>query len=387
MRKYFAYAAILAGISLFLFILYRNSGTSTQKRPFSTYTILSSSWEKYKQKFINEDGRVVDPSQDFITTSEGQSYGLLRAVWIDDKDTFDKLWAWTKDNLQRDKDKLFGWRWGKISNNNKYGFTSPGGSNSATDADVDIALALILASRRWQQTEYLNDAKPLLADIWKIETATASGKRYLIAGDWAENENELVLNPSYFSPYAFRIFDEVDEPSRPWQSLVDSSYEILETSISSESGLPPDWISIDRKTGILKEPSAKELGSNYSFDAMRVPFRIALDYQWNKNPRAKKFLENNFFVLKNDYIKNGKLPSGYLPNGSPLQNFENPTMYATSLGYFLVKDQKIAKKVYDSKIVRLYSSDDNSFDKSLPYYDQNWLWFGSALYNKYLSNF
>ena len=36
------------------------------------------------------------------------------------------------------------------------------------------------------------------------------------------------------------------------------------------------------------------------------------------------------------------------------------------------------------KIVRLYSNANNEFDERLPYYEQNWLWFGSALYQKLL---
>ena len=138
---------------------------------------------------------MVDPSQDNITTSEGQSYALLRAVWIDDKPTFDTVWKWTKTTLQRPHDHLFGWKWGQRPDKS-YGFIQNGGDNSATDADSDIALALILASRRWNDASYQRDAMPLLKDLWDVETDVAAGKRYLIAGNWAQNQQELIINPT-----------------------------------------------------------------------------------------------------------------------------------------------------------------------------------------------
>src|SRR5581483_2836031 len=157
MNKIIGYVFIIIAICVLIFVLYRNSQYSQRVQTFSTYTLLQSSWEKYKTQFLNKDGRIIDPSQNNITTSEGQSYALLRAVWMDDKDTFDKVWTWTKNDLKRPNDHLFGWRWGKRSSGT-YGFIENGGDNSASDADSDIALALILASRRWNADSYKSAA-------------------------------------------------------------------------------------------------------------------------------------------------------------------------------------------------------------------------------------
>src|SRR5436309_898989 len=113
MRKIIGIACILLSIMIASYVLYKNSNYSNVRRPFSTYTILSSSWDNYKRKFINTDGRVIDYSQNNVTTSEGQGYALLRAVWSDDKMTFDTVWKWTKNTMKRPGDNLFGWRWGK----------------------------------------------------------------------------------------------------------------------------------------------------------------------------------------------------------------------------------------------------------------------------------
>jgi endoglucanase len=188
MTKYVGYIFILLSIMVVLYVAYMNSHYSTVTRTFSPYTLITSSWEIYKDKFMTRDGRVLDKTQGDVTTSEGQSYALLRAVWVDDKDTFDMVWKWTKTNLKHENDSLFGWRWGK-QEDNAYGFMPGGGENAASDADSDIALALILASRRWEQKEYEVEAKNILKDIWERETTTAFNSRYLIAGEWANRED------------------------------------------------------------------------------------------------------------------------------------------------------------------------------------------------------
>ncbi len=386
MRKIFGFTLITLSLFILMFIAYNNSQYAQTTRSFSPYTLLASSWEKYKTQFINKDGRVLDHSLGGITTSEGQSYAMLRAVWIDDRETFDLVWKWTKQTMKRPGDNLFGWKWGK-QKNGSYGFLENGGQNSASDADSDIALALVFAGRRWNNEGYLNDAKRILADLWKIETAVAGGKRYLIAGNWAKNSEELVVNPSYFAPYAWRIFAKVDKKN-DWSSLISPAYELLLESSnekldkSSSIGLPPDWIAVKISNGEIKAPQVTGLTTNYSFDAMRVPWRIAVDYGWNRNKEAKQYLTTAFKKLEEIYQAEGKLAGGYAHDGSVLSRDENPIMYSTVLGVFLTTNSKLAKQMYESKIVKLYSNDTNSFNKKLYYYEQNWLWFGAALYNK-----
>lgn len=376
-------AVITAGI-----VLYSNSRYSKITRTFSEHTLLTSSWEKYKMEFLNQDGRILDHSQNDITTSEGQSYVLLRAVWVDDKQTFDKAWKWTKENLKRPNDNLFGWRWGK-RDNGSYGFMPGGGENSASDADSDIALALILAGHRWVDSSYVDEANKILDDLWKLNTDTANGNRYLLAGNWATSPTEIVVNPSYFSPYAWRIFAQINK-DHDWASLIEPAYDLIDlagkTPLDKPAavGLPPNWITIEKKTGQIKPTTIANFTTDYSYDAIRVPFRIALDYQWFKDERAKASLTGVCQKLEQDYRRLGKLPRGYTHDGQPLEDKESPAMYATALACFTMLNQPMAQKMYTEKIIKLYSNDTNTFNKDLPYYEQNWLWFGAAQYNNYL---
>lgn len=391
MLRYLGIALIFFSIINLFFVAYRNSRIDEKTRTFSSHTLLTSSWDYYKRRFILNDGRVIDPSQNDITTSEGQSYALLRAVWIDDKDTFDKVLGWTMTNLKRPEDNLFGWRWGKRTDGT-YGFTENGGNNAASDADQDIALALILASRRWSQPEYFAKAQPIMKDLWDKETEVANNKRYLIAGTWANQPDTLVVNPSYFAPYAWRIF-AIEDKERDWNSLVSPAYELLNSSSNAPLdkeftvGLPPNWVAIRKTDGTLEALKGSNLNTNYSWDAIRVPWRVALDYQWNKDKLAKQYLENHFTSLRDALKRDDKLAADYTHDGQVAAPYESPSLYATLLGYYIVTDKKAADRLYQDKILRLYSTSENTFNKDLPYYEQNWLWFGAALYQNYLQPF
>lgn len=73
-------------------------------------------WETFKQDYMSESGRVIDPSDARkITTSEGQSYGLFFALAANDRKAFDLLLAWTRDNLAEGDlaQHLPAWLWGK----------------------------------------------------------------------------------------------------------------------------------------------------------------------------------------------------------------------------------------------------------------------------------
>lgn len=382
---------VAASIAIALFVAYKNSRYDQITRSFSAYTLLQSSWINYSEFFINDDGRVVDDRFNDVTTSEGQSYAMLRSVWVDDREAFDKSWAWTKENLDRPQDNLFGWRWGKRQDAS-YGFLENGGENSASDADSDIALSLILASRRWNDERYLEEARQILPDIWAHLTTEVSGKRYLMAGNWANLPEGVVINPSYFAPYAWRIFGQVDQ-EREWASLIDPAYELLERS-SWENldkrqavGLPPDWLLLNREDSSLSEAPEEHLTTNYSFDALRVPWRIGVDYLWNQEEKAKAYLERSFQFLADYYEQNGRLAGWYSHDGQVLGDKENPAMYAASLGYFSLFKPDLAIRIYQDKIIQLYATDLDSFNEDLPYYEQNWLWFGAALHEGFLNDF
>ncbi|TMA31081.1 MAG: hypothetical protein E6J87_16550, partial [Deltaproteobacteria bacterium] len=177
--------------------------------------VLEALWTAYQFHYI-DGGRVVSLDEGGITTSEGQGYAMLRAVWSNDPNTFERVWDWTKKNLRVRGDHLFAWKWkDKVLDR-----------HSATDADTDIALALLLASRRFESSSYESEAREVIDDIWNLEILRVNGAFYPIAGDWARREPLAELHVAYLAPYAYQEFAKVDKEHR-WTGAVDTSYAIL----------------------------------------------------------------------------------------------------------------------------------------------------------------
>ncbi len=382
---------LLATIGLLFTKNYLSDSNRTVPIVYSENAMLLELWNDYKRENLEEgSNRTLDKSQNNLTTSEGESYTMLRAVWMDDKVTFDNSWKFTKDNLQRD-DKLFSWKFG-IKNDGSYGIlTDIGGQNTASDADIDIAQSLLMAYKRWNETSYLFEAREIIKSIWDNEVVMIQGKPVLVANDIEKNSTEsVVVNPSYFAPYSFKQFSRVD-PDNDWYGLADNSYDLLlslsEAKLGSDqsSGMPPNWIKIDRKSGEFIANAAPNLDTKYGFDALRIPFRLALDYEWYKDPRDLEVLKK-FSHLSDEWRENQELKAVYNRDGSVAEDYEIPAMYGGAIGYFNLIDPETADDVYRLKLQTLYSPDRQEWEIQLSYYDDNWAWFGLALTQKALPN-
>lgn len=391
--KTLGYISIVIGlviVSTFAWILLKDKLQLTPDNPivFSDKTMLKELWEAYKTEYLEPDTyRTLDKQRDYITTSEGQSYTMLRAALQDDKEIFDKSWEWTYDILKRKDDNLFAWIFGERKDGSYGVLTELGGENTATDGDTDIALALLFAYGRWNDFEYYRQAKLIIQDLWEKSVITINDKPYILANNLEKNSvnSYALINPSYLSPYAYRIFARVDLDN-PWMSVVNTSYEILNLSTQSKldkpssANLPPDWVYIDKTTGeLVTEPLNASLTTNFSYDAIRTIWRVALDWYWYKDARAADYLKSLKF-LNNEYLSKGMLLSSYTHDGIALTNYQSHSMYGTTIGYFMLTDTEIAREIYNRQLKSLYSPDKQSWVDTLSYYDDNWVWFGIALY-------
>ena len=349
--------------------------------------LLQQAWRSYKAHFMQQ-GRVIDPSAGAISTSEGQSYALLQAVYMDDRATFDTTWGWAKAHLQTRGDSLMAWKWGQ-GKDGKIGVLNHG---SATDAEQDAALALLFASRQWNTSAYADEARAILNSIWRQETAMLGGKRTVVAGDWARGEQgEAIVNPSYFAPYAYRIFAEAD-PAHAWMELVDSSYTLIEALQGQSSvGLVPNWAAIDPKSG-KAQPATLQFGSyaaEYSFDASRTPWRLNLDWRWYGEKRAQAALAR-MTVLHNDFLKHERIVYAYKQDGTPLTNDEALSMTAGAIpAFYGLGDGPTAERLFEQKLLTSYSMDASGatfWGDPNNYYDQNWAFFSTTLVDGGMSN-
>ena len=337
-------------------------------------SLILTSWNAYKKGFIHSDGRVIDHSIEKITTSEGQSYALLRAVWIGDRETFDNVLSWTLNNLKQKDTHLFSWKWGK-----KYGLSwGVLDSASATDADQDIALALILAHKKWGAARYMELARYIINDIWSFETREVKGQRYMVAGDWAGKKKEVTINPSYLAPYAYRMFGEIDT-SHKWTNIVNTSYEVIyRCSEPSRVFLPPDWCRLT-KDGEIVLPDIFDKGGDTSYGAFRVYWRLALDYTWFGEERAIRYIRKGGFLIDYWHIK-GSITASYTRDGIARSDSEALSIYGIILPFFAINGIKYADDLYDKKIAPSYK--EGFWGNQEAYYAQNWVWFGIALYHE-----
>jgi endoglucanase len=208
-------------------------------------------WEQYTQRFIDDQGRVIDHNSQDRTTSEGQGYGLFFALVDNDRPRFDKLLHWTEENLAGGDltARLPGWDWGRAPDGS-WKLLDP---NPAADADLWIAYSLLEAGRLWHDERYETLGTALATRIAHQEVALIPGLgTTLIAGEhgFHPNPTTWIVNPSYLPPPLLVRMAQLD-PAGPWASILASLKPLL--ARGSGAGYAMDWVS----AGTTIAPSAK----------------------------------------------------------------------------------------------------------------------------------
>ncbi|MFO0691572.1 MAG: glycosyl hydrolase family 8 [Myxococcota bacterium] len=332
---------------------------------------LTALWSYYRFHYIGsgaEHGRVISLDEDRITTSEGQSYALLRSVWGDDRETFDAVWSWTKKHLQQRGDALFSWKWkGRVLDR-----------NAATDADTDIALALLLASRRFEEPAFEAEARKIVRDIWDQEILVVGGKCYLTAGDWSKRERVPVLHVGYFAPYAYREFAKLDR-EHDWGCVARTAYDVLRLIfVEKDLDFPPERVYFDRKNEIVRLEHPKTLAiGDFGYDVFPIYWRMATDWRWSWRMEGA-LRERMLGPLREAYLRDGgRLFDRYRPDGTPKSKFEALPLYATLHALADVVDPEFAERLREEKLVPLWKK--ALVGRDTPYYLHNWLAFDETL--------
>ncbi len=358
--------AVTVGALMFL-------GTNpAERRP--NERALRGAWEDYARSFVQADGRVIDPSSEGASTSEGQAYAMVRAVWANDEKRFDSVRTWTRNNLQRgDPARLPAWKWGKRADGS-WGILD---ENPASDADQLIAWSLLIAAERWLRPELADEARGLLARIWQEEVAEVLGGRWLLPGPWAAAGRTVVLNPSYFMPFAWRDF-AVADPERDWQSLIDPAYTML-ASLMAAGRLPPDWVYFSAEDGVREAPPPERADADhYGYEAMRIPWNLAADVIFHDESRARHLLVN-FADLGRGWRRSGLIPARMRVDGEPMEAYEHPALYGALLPAWGLVRPEDAPALYANELMPLRSA--HGYGGAREYYGQNWVWLGIALWS------
>ncbi|MFC7553923.1 glycosyl hydrolase family 8 [Pseudoroseomonas wenyumeiae] len=227
---------------------------------------LRAAWQGFRARFLLPEGRVVDTGNGGISHSEGQGWALFCAERCDDRAAFDQLLGWTRQALRRPEDRLHAWRY------------RPGAAqtwsdrNNATDGDLFIAAALLLAARRWAQPAYAEAGTAMARDILRLLLRQVAGRTVLLPGAAGFEEAEsVVLNP-LITLSAIRLLARA-VPDPAWLRLVADGVGLLRLARFGRWGLPPDWLTLRRADGALG--LAPAWPPRFSYDAMRVPLYMA----------------------------------------------------------------------------------------------------------------
>ena len=267
-----AAAAVLVAVVIALVAVRPWGAPSPQAGGASTPTSSAApdearSPEQLRTAFLDRyvrDGRVVRTDQGGDTVSEGQAYGLLIAYANGDRRTFGKIWSWTERHLLTD-DELLAWRW-----------TPDDGvadEQSASDADLDAARALVLAGSDWGESRYTTAGKRMASAILEHETASTDRGTILLPGPWADSE-PYRYDASYASPAAFAVLAKATGDDR-WTALIDGS-RAVGRAVLARSDLPSDWSQVHADGSVDPMPATGGDGRVlYGYDAMRMPLRYA----------------------------------------------------------------------------------------------------------------
>ncbi len=202
----------------------------------------------------------------YSTVSEGIAYGMVLSVYADDKDLFDGLWAYYKANSNGNG--VMNW---KIN-----GCSGVSGSNGATDAELDVAMSLVIASEQWGGS-YGATAKSFIQTIKKTEMGTDG---QTLNGDAWGNTNTC-RNPSYFAPGYYAEFAKVDTDNGTFwgKTAVEASDKVLIANRNATSGLVSNWCDNSGTENVCGNTGSGAQG--YGADACRNPWRMAIDYLWH----------------------------------------------------------------------------------------------------------
>lgn len=262
--------------------------------------------ERYRVKFDNS----------WETVSEGIGYGMLLSVYMADKTLFDGLWLYYKDNVNGNK--VMNW---KIN-----GCSGTIGQNGASDAELDAAIALIVADYQWGSTgniNYKSDATALISAIknYEIEANTF----VLKPGD--QFGGSQITNPSYFSPAYYRVFGVFTNDAVFWNNVAAKSYTIINNNLiqnNAVGGLVSDWC---EASGAYSSQAGgyNNGGKTYTYDAARTPWRIAVDYLWFGNADAKAYTKKSSDFVRVNLGGTSNIKDGYNQNGTAIGQWHNGT--------------------------------------------------------------
>ena len=309
--------------------------------------------------------------------TEGLSYGMMVAVQLNKKDVFDRLWRWTKKNMQHQggpRDAYFAWSIEpKSLKHNSEG--------SASDGELYFITDLLFASNRWGNNTGINyyaEARRILDAMWSKDgtdgVMNVINVEHKIITFTPDKFGYNWTDPSYNLPAFFEIWAEYAKDGRKqfYKDCTDSARAFLHRACDPVTGLNAD------QTEFSGAPrSNRWMRAAFRYDSWRVPMNIAMDYSWFAKDKewqqtyAKHFQDflysKGIDDFEDQFNLDGSRPDFILPAGGYRKLRHSLGLVATAAAASIMgtqcKNWKFVDALWNAKL-EPYS--DGYFD---PYYD------------------
>lgn len=212
---------------------------------------------------------ILDTSENQVV-SQGMGYGMMICVQTDHKNEFDKLWKFAKNHMWRRSGAWDGY-FASICNNSG----DVKDENSRPEGDMYITASLILASKRWDDSSYMESAQYALKRMWDGAYKLFNPSSYIITfcpiGEYAN-----FSSPAFDLPAFIELFAKYSETNTDkWALALSATRNHLYKSSNVKSGLFSDVNNFD---GTPHAVSSMDFAQKYMYSAMLCAMNIGMDY-------------------------------------------------------------------------------------------------------------
>jgi endo-1,4-beta-D-glucanase Y len=279
--------------------------------------------------------RIFSPDATYPYVAEAQGYGLVIAASMAPFDSqarrlFDGLLSHVLENPSSNNRDLMA---AEMDQN----CTKPAGGDSATDGDMDIAYALLLADRAWGSTGRYDYRRLALRRIDAIKTSTVNpASNLMLLGDWSRPSQPDLYGVSRTSDWNLQYFRAFEAATGdPAWAAIGRAHRAaiarLQTGFSPRAGLLPDFV---QGSGARLRPAAGKVletgrDGDYGFNACRTPWRLGIDALLSGDAvstAAARTITRWFRTTTGD--DPGKVGSGYTLNGAAFRSEPDSAFWA-----------------------------------------------------------
>ncbi len=291
---------------------------------------------------------VMDIASNDVRT-EGMSYGMMISVQLNHREQFDKLWKWSKTYMAYGSDTpwdgYFCWHCDTMGNHL--------GDSNASDGELYFVTALFLASERWNEPRYAEEANEILEKIMNKDGESTgvynlfNKENYLITFV-PDRGGYYFTDPSYMVPAFLEKWSQVAANNKKfWKKAAKAARKHLINSANPITGIYPDYSEYSGKP--YAWPNAGYDTSMYMWDALRCAMNVGMDYNlYGKDKKNQRKVMQNWlrFVKADNYTHGHFKTDGTQPSGE----YNHGMMGANAVGAFAIaqstdEDKALAKEL------------------------------------------